>query len=96
MTKSMEDWMKISAERMFTSEERDSFLKFCEGNQKPLNYVTVGCDWKNPGNLVEGLLKTMSKFGLHAYDVSSGDYFNVLISNKELSEKEIEDIKENE
>lgn len=30
--------------------------------------IIVGCDWKNPSDLVNGLIKKLPKLGLYAYE----------------------------
>ena len=59
-------------------------------------YTIVGCDWKSPVDLVNGLIHSLPKLGLYAYEIGGGDSFTVLISKTELTPDEIQDIKENE
>lgn len=59
-------------------------------------YTIVGCDWKNPGDLVDGLIRCLPELGLHAYEIGGGDSFTVLISKTELTPDQIQEIKKNE
>jgi hypothetical protein len=59
------------------------------------DHVIVGCDWKNPNELVQGLLKQLPKLGLYAYDPDDGsDQYTVIISKEPLTKKQVQEIHE--
>lgn len=52
--------------------------------------IVVGCDWKNPSDMVAGLVKGLPSLGLYAYEEDDGsDCYNVLISKTPLNPEEL-------
>lgn len=61
-----------------------------KGEMMNKEQVVVGCDWKNPHELVVGLVKNLPSLGIYAYEDDNGsDCYNVLISKTQLSPEEV-------